>query len=1209
MRVDFSYISRGQSTSKTRTHILSMFLSFLLVLILVFLPTSLASAAEAGGYLTQSDIEDEFVIADRAFAEKYDDVISELRTKLTAHESTFSIDFLARENLNVDGNFIASIYYYAVEHNGNPCQGDYIRRQVQSFSWKPSSYSDTKGIHVVLDFTMQYYCTAAQEQQCEAKAAAIIEYLQLDEMSDYDKILAIYDYLCQNVAYDYDRLADPTDEIEHSAYAALCEGTSVCQGYATAFYKLALMAGLDCRVVTGEVGNEGHGWNLVKLGEEYYLLDATFDAGKNEYRHFMKNEADFADHVPDTLFQSQEFKQAYPISASSLNVTASFRTVPLGDFLVRPSLDKIVIERYTGFNTHVVIPRKIDGVPVAGLSQGVFSDNDMIVSIEISDGVPYITSLMAVNCPNLNSIKVLGTSRYILQGYDTMGLVAGCDNLETIEIAGCIDLAVVDGILYNHEQTKIITCPAKLDKTSVTIPDGVERIEDGCFRGNKIIEEVNLPESINYIGAEAFRGTTNLKSVNLPAGVMCVGEFAFADSGLTSFTVPQDFQGEIREGVFYGSEVNVTVEQGNPYYIVYRNCFFRGTDVLYYVPVGSGNQCEIPKGATGILRYAFANTYNLTLVEIPEGVKTIGDHAFYYSNVFTLELPASLETIGEAAFDKSFLNQITLDPESKNFILLDDILYTKDKKELIVASGKEVCTVHVPEETEEIRSGAFQRKSFTAIQLPAGLKKLEKNALSNSHGKLSCKILFEGTEDAWTKIAPELTGLTVDDTIGQPGETGSAISGPSITYSFKPLDGDFSDHIGKVIPAIEGNCQKEGFSEGRCCAICGTVLEAQESTGLGQHQFAEGDITPPTCTEVGYCSGAKCTLCDQVMPEGTTIPALGHDPVTDVGYAPTCSKTGLTDGSHCARCNAVLVEQRIIPMEKHTPVTDKGYAATCTKTGLTDGSHCSVCNEVLVAQEIIPMKKHTPVTDKGYAATCTKTGLTDGSHCSVCNEVLVAQEIIPMKKHTPVTDKGYAATCTKAGLTDGSHCSVCKTVITAQKTIPALGHKTRIIPAKAATTKAAGYKKYSVCDRCGKELTKKVIIPKLLSKWQTINGKRYYYVNGKPVTGLKTISGKKYYFSPAKNTLGQMQTGLKNISGKKYYFSPAKKTLGQMQTGFKTVSKKTYYFTKSGAVTKKFKKIKNKWYYFDKNGVMATGKKKIGSKVYRFNSKGVCLNK
>ena len=1089
--------------SPHRKAVLTALLTFCLTFVFLFLPTSPASAAEAGGYLTQSDIEDEFVIADRAFAEKYDDVISELRTKLTAHESTFSIDFLARENLNVDGNFIASIYYYAVEHNGNPCQGDYIRRQVQSFSWKPSSYSDAKGVHVVLDFTMQYYCTAEQEQQCEAKAAAIIDYLQLDEMSDYDKILAIYDYLCQNVAYDYDRLADPTDEIEHSAYAALCEGTSVCQGYATAFYKLALMAGLDCRVVTGEVGNEGHGWNLVKLGKEYYLLDATFDAGNNEYRHFMKNEADFADHVPDTLFQSQEFKQAYPIAASSLNVTASFRTVPLGDFLVRPSLDKIVIERYTGFNTHVVIPRKIDGVPVAGLSQGVFSDNDMICSIEISDGVSYITSLMAVNCPNLKSIKVLGTSRYILQGYDTMGLVAGCDNLETIEIAGCIDHAVVDGILYNHEQTKIITCPAKLDKTSVTIPDGVERIEDGCFRGNKIIEEVILPESINYIGAEAFRGTTNLKSVNLPAGVMCVGEFAFADSGLTSFTVPQDFQGEIREGVFYGSEVNVTVEQGNPYYIVYRNCFFRGTDVLYYVPVGGGNQCEIPKGATGILRYAFANTYNLTLVEIPEGVKTIGDHAFYYSNVFTLELPASLETIGDAAFDKSFLNQITLDPESKNFILLDDILYTKDKKELIVASGKEVCTVHVPEETEEIRSGAFQRKSFTAIQLPAGLKKLEKNALSNSHGKLSCKILFEGTEDAWTKIAPELMGLTVDDTIGQPGETGSTIPGPSITYNFKPLDGDFSDHIGKVIPAIEGNCQKEGLSEGRCCAICGTVLEAQVSTGLGQHQFAEGDITPPTCTEVGYCSGAKCTLCDQVMPEGTTIPALGHDPVTDVGYAPTCSKTGLTDGSHCARCNAVLVEQRIIPMEKHTPVTDKGYAATCTK----------------------------------------------------------------------------------AGLTDGSHCSVCKTVITAQKTIPALGHKTRIIPAKAATTKAAGYKKYSVCDRCGKELTKKVIIPKLLSKWQTINGKRYYYVNGKPVTGLKTISGKKYYFSPAK------------------------KTLGQMQTGFKTVSKKTYYFTKSGAVTKKFKKIKNKWYYFDKNGVMATGKKKIGSKVYRFNSKGVCLNK
>ena len=93
---------------------LTALLTLCLTFVFLFLLTSPASAVEAGGYLTQSDIEDEFVIADRAFAEKYDDVISELRTKLTAHESTFSIDFLVRENLNVDGNFIASIYRKAV---------------------------------------------------------------------------------------------------------------------------------------------------------------------------------------------------------------------------------------------------------------------------------------------------------------------------------------------------------------------------------------------------------------------------------------------------------------------------------------------------------------------------------------------------------------------------------------------------------------------------------------------------------------------------------------------------------------------------------------------------------------------------------------------------------------------------------------------------------------------------------------------------------------------------------------------------------------------------------------------------------------------------------------------------------------------------------------------------------------------------------------
>ena len=45
--------------------------------------------------------------------------------------------------------------------------------------------------------------------------------------------------------------------------------------------------------------------------------------------------------------------------------------------------------------------------------------------------------------------------------------------------------------------------------------------------------------------------------------------------------------------------------------------------------------------------------------------------------------------------------------------------------------------------------------------------------------------------------------------------------------------------------------------------------------------------------------------------------------------------------------------------------------------------------------------------------------------------------------------------------------------------------------------------------------------------WESIDGKWYYYKNGKPATGLKTISGSIYYLDPSDG--GAMKTGFVRI--------------------------------------------------------------------------------
>lgn len=87
--------------------------------------------------------------------------------------------------------------------------------------------------------------------------------------------------------------------------------------------------------------------------------------------------------------------------------------------------------------------------------------------------------------------------------------------------------------------------------------------------------------------------------------------------------------------------------------------------------------------------------------------------------------------------------------------------------------------------------------------------------------------------------------------------------------------------------------------------------------------------------------------------------------------------------------------------------------------------------------------------------------------------------------------------------------------------------------------------------------------------WVVKNGKKYYYKNGKAVTGLQTISKKTYYFYPSGKSKGQMAMGFTTIKKKVYYFMPSGTAKGQMVTGWKIMNKNYYFFNKDGSLNTK----------------------------------------
>ena len=124
------------------------------------------------------------------------------------------------------------------------------------------------------------------------RCAEIIGRYITDSMNDYEKELAIYQWLTRNVAYDWSH-QDPsktTPRSSYQPYGALVEGTAVCLGFATAFQLLMDMVGVECITVVGAAykSAEDHAWNMVKLDGEWYCVDATWDLNSNPgfYRFF-----------------------------------------------------------------------------------------------------------------------------------------------------------------------------------------------------------------------------------------------------------------------------------------------------------------------------------------------------------------------------------------------------------------------------------------------------------------------------------------------------------------------------------------------------------------------------------------------------------------------------------------------------------------------------------------------------------------------------------------------------------------------------------------------------------------------------------------------------------------------------------------------------------------------------------------------------------
>lgn len=274
------------------------------------------------------------------------------------------------------------------------------------------------------------------------------------------------------------------------------------------------------------------------------------------------------------------------------------------------------------------------------------------------------------------------------------------------------------------------------------IPGWVKEIDYQAFCGCRDLKDVEIEDGVESIGADAFNECTKLTTIHIPASVRSIGIRAFATCNrLERITVDEDNPTFKSEGGCCLTKDGKTVVFGCREAVIPEGVVTIGDHAFYGI---GGSSVVLPSSIRKIGNGAFAYNTTCTDIQLPASLESIGEMAFYnWDELKSIEIPASVKSIGQNAFQNCFSLETIKIQEGTRIIGPEAFSECRSVKKIRIPSSVEsieanafagcssLGAVLIPETVKSIGEDAFRGCPIRDIYLTESVDKYDAGPLTN----------------------------------------------------------------------------------------------------------------------------------------------------------------------------------------------------------------------------------------------------------------------------------------------------------------------------------------------------------------------------------------------------------------------------------------------------------------------------------------------